>query len=402
MRHPRRWPRRLAAVLLALLLMAGALVGSAHLLDGRYAWARAVAWGESDAGDQFRFPSRTIEAGGSVSTLPTGPPPPVLDLPVNLDGVGRPFEEFLTATDTRAFLVVHHDRLVYERYLNGADREDRQTSFSAAKSVLSTLVGLALDEGFIDSVDDPVTDYVPELARRDARFGEITLRHLLTMSSGISYEEHGLPWSDDAVTYYGTDLRELALEDTEVEEPPGTTWNYDNYNPLLVGLVLERATGMPVAEFMSTRLWRPLGAEADATWSLDSNDSGFEKMESGVNARPVDFARLGLLMLHEGRWNGQRILSRSWVREATAVDVETDPADFYQYFWWVTPRSGEERSPFFARGKYAQYVGVFPRHDLVIVRLGTSEGDVDWQAELTRLADRIGDNQPADATFYAR
>jgi CubicO group peptidase (beta-lactamase class C family) len=371
------------------MLSAAALYGSAHLLDGRYAWARAVAWGESDAGDQFRFPSRSIDAGGSVSPLLGGPPPPALDLPVNVGGVGRSYEQFLEATDTKAFLVVHHDRLVYERYLNGAEREDRQTSFSAAKSVLATLVGLAVDEGLIESVDDPVTDYVPELAERDGRFDRITLRHLLTMSSGISYQEQGLPWSDDALTYYGTDLRELALQHTEIAEPPGRTWNYDNYNPLLLGLVLERASGASVSEFMSTRLWRPLGAEADASWSLDSTGSGFEKMESGVNARPVDFARLGLLMLHQGHWNGQRILSRHWVREATSVDVDTDPADFYQYFWWVAPQSGEKRSPFFARGKYAQYIGVFPQQDLVIVRMGTSEGGVDWQAELLELAERI-------------
>ena len=381
--------RVVLATLVALVVLAAAAYGAAHLLDGRYAWARAVAWGESDTGDQLRFPARTVPAGDEVSPLPTGDTPAALTEPVGLGDTGVPLERFLAATDTTAFLVVHRDRLVLEWYAEGVDPEDRQTSFSAAKSFVSTLVGIAVDEGAIDSVTDPVTTYLPELAERDPRFEQVTIRDLLTMSSGLRYVEQGLPWSDDALTYYGTDLRELALEDTEVEEPPGETWHYNNYNPLLLGLVLERATGMPVSEYLSTRVWQPLGAEADATWSLDSESSGFEKLESGVNARPRDFARFGLMLLHDGRWNGRQVVSRDWVREATAADTSTDPASFYQYLWWVSPRAGEERPPFFATGKYGQLVGVFPEDDAVIVRLGSDTGDRDWRAELTRVADRL-------------
>jgi CubicO group peptidase (beta-lactamase class C family) len=134
--------------------------------------------------------------------------------------------------------------------------------------------------------------------------GAITLRDLLTMSSGIRYREGGFtsPLGDDTYTYYGVDLRDVALNRVRIVGPPGVSWQYNNYHPLLLGLVLERATGMPVSEYMATRLWQPLGAEADATWSLDSEDSGFEKMESGLNATPVDYARFGLLFLHDGEW----------------------------------------------------------------------------------------------------
>ncbi len=375
-----------------MLLVAGVLLlVSAHLLDGRYAWARAVAWGESDVGDQFRFPARTIPAGDQVSALPRGPQPGGFPEIANLGGTGVELDSFLEATDTRAFLVVRHDRLVYEKYLNGATHNDRQTSFSSAKSFVSTLIGIATDEGFIGSVEDPITAYLPELAERDKRFSDITIRDLLTMSSGLHYREDGLPWSDDALTYYATNLRKLALEHTQVDQAPGRTWHYDNYNPLLLGLILERATNMSVSEFMSTRLWQPLGAEADASWSLDSTSDGFEKMESGINARPVDFARFGLMMLHNGTWNGHRIVSSRWVREATAVDTITDSADFYQYMWWVTPRAETDRSPFFAMGKYGQLIGVFPEQDTVIVRLGSDYGDTDWQAVLIRMADQVAE-----------
>lgn len=383
-RHRRRW----LAVPLVLVLLLAAFYGAAHLLTGRYAWARAVAWTESDVGDQRRFPARTIEAGDQVSPLPTGPAPAQLELPVNVGGVGRSLDDFLAGTDTLAFLVVQHDRLVYERYFDGARADDLQTSFSAAKSFVSTLVGIAADQGLLD-VSEPVTAYLPELAKRDERFADITVRDLLTMSSGIHYTEAGLPWSDDALTYYGTDLRELALTHTTIDEPPARTWRYDNFHPLLLGMVLERVTGTSVSDFMAENLWQPLGAEADATWSLDSESSGFEKMESGINARPRDYARFGLMMLHGGRWNGHRIVSRDWVEEATAASTATDPADFYQYMWWVGPPEDGGDPPFFAHGKYGQLVGVFPEQDMVIVRLGSTDGGVDWQAWLRALAARV-------------
>ena len=137
------------------------------------------------------------------------------------------------------------------------------------------------------------------------------------MSSGLRYVEQSLPlpWGDDIDTYYGTDLRDLALNgDGDRAATRVSEWLYNNYNPLLLGLVLERATGTSVSDYMATRLWQPLGAEADATWSLDSEDSGFEKMESGLNAAPVDYARFGHLFLHGGEWNGTRIVSQDWVR----------------------------------------------------------------------------------------
>lgn len=381
--------RRFAVPLLALLVLMGATYLAAHLLTGRYAWARAVAWLESDIGDQHRFPAREVPADVDVSPLRRGPAPKALTRPVRLDGDGLPFDDWLERTGTRALLVVHEDRLVYERYLDDAGPDVRETSFSAAKSVVSTLVGIAADEGLLD-IEDPVSAYLPELAARDGRFTRVSVRDLLTMSSGIRYVEQGLPWSDDALTYYGTDLRALALEHPQIDEPPGRTWLYDNYHPLLLGLVLERVTGTSVSDYMAERLWGPLGAEADASWSLDSTRSGFEKMESGVNAVPRDYARFGLMMLHDGEWNGRRIVSRQWVREATAASTATDPAPFYQYLWWVgARREHEQRAPFYALGKYGQVVAVFPEQDAVIVRLGSTDAGVDWRLRLRDLADRV-------------
>jgi CubicO group peptidase (beta-lactamase class C family) len=345
-----------------------------------------LIWRESDVGDQHRFPARRIAAGADSSRLSAG-----VEADFVLSGDGRELDEFLGETDTRAFVVVHRDRVVRERYFDGASRDSLQTSFSAAKSFVSTLVGIAIDEGLIGSVDDRITEYLPELAARDPRFRRIRLRDLLTMSSGIRYREGGFPsLGDDTYTYYGVDLRDVALERPRIEQAPGMAWQYNNFHPLLLGLVLERTSGTSVSDFMATRLWQPLGAEADATWNLDSERSGFEKMESGLNATAVDYARFGLLLLHKGRWNSRRIVSEKWVRAATGADNPTDQAYYYgyRYFWWLDmDRPGR----FYALGKYGQYIYVAPDANAVVVRLGRDwgVGNITWLATLRDVADQL-------------
>ena len=186
------------------------------------------------------------------------------------------------------------------------------------------------------------------------------------------------------------DLRDVALNRTRIQQPPGLAWVYNNYHPLLLGLVLERTTKTSVSDFMARRLWQPLGAEADATWSLDSEDSGFEKLESGVNARPVDYARFGQLFLHNGEWNGRRIISEDWVRESTGADPATDSAYYhgYRYFWWIDV---ERPGRFFALGKYGQYIYVAPDADAVIVRFGRDwgVGNNTWVATFRDVVDQL-------------
>jgi CubicO group peptidase (beta-lactamase class C family) len=385
-RRVRRWLLVTAAVVaIPVVAFLGVYVWALSSTD-ESTFARALVWRESDVGDQQRFPARRVPAAGRASPLRAGAE---ADFVVGGERTG--LDEFLSETETLAFLVAHDDRLVHERYFDGATPETLQTSFSAAKSFVSALVGIAIDAGLIESVDDPLTDYVPELGERDPRFREITLRHLLTMSSGLRYQEGGFPsLGDDTYTYYGVDLRDIALNRTEIEQTPGLAWLYNNYNPLLLGLVLERATRTSVSNFMAKRLWQPLGAEADATWSLDSESSGFEKLESGVNATPVDYVRFGLLFLHNGEWNGRRIISEGWVRESTGAEAATDPASYhgYRYFWWIDV---ERPGRFYALGKYGQYIYLAPDADAVVVRLGRDwgVGDSTWLATFREIADQL-------------
>jgi CubicO group peptidase (beta-lactamase class C family) len=384
--------RRVVLCIIALLLVVIGIYGWALLSTDRSAIARALVWMGSDVGDQHRFPARRIPAPTRPSPLPARP-----DLPA----VGGPPDAFLRDTGTLGFLVVHHDRIVDERYFNDSGRRSLVTSWSVAKSFVSTLVGIAIDEGFVGSVDEPVTDYVPELAARDRRFTKITLRDLLTMSSGLRYSETTVlgipwPWRDPTYTYYGVDLRKVALEHTQIARAPGEQWHYTNYNPLLLGLVLERATGMSVSDYMATRLWQPLGAEADATWNLDSKRSGFEKLESGINARAADYARLGLLFLHRGEWNGTRVVSEAWVRAATAPHARTEGENLYGYFWWI---DGERPGRFYAWGDHGQYIYVAPDADAVIVRFGRDYGvnNLAWLATFRAVADKLKRGRQGDS-----
>ena len=363
-----------------LLVLALVIVVAGYVLAPKFYLTRTIFWRESDYKDLEKFPARTIHNAPPVfrfDKLPANNPYASQIEAIASDSSNGSLEDYLDASGTTAFLVIHDDKVLYERYFNGYDETSVNTSFSMAKSFASALVGIAINEGRIKSVDEPITIYIPELLEKDERFKSITIRHLMTMSSGIKYEEGGnLPWSeeaDDTKTYYATNLRELALKNCRIEGKPSEYFEYNNYNPLLVGMILERSTGMSVSRFMEEELWKPLGMEADGSWSLDSTKSGFEKMESGVNARARDFARFGMLFANEGTWRGKQLISRGWVEESTRPDATTDPSSDYQYFWWVNTPDG--KSHFSAQGNYGQYIYVAPEKDLVIVRLGKEEGE---------------------------
>ena len=385
----------------SLLLLALVAVVAGYLSAPSFYLTRTIFWGESDYKDLQRFPARTIHNAPPVShfdKLPADNPYASQIEAIARDSSNGSLERYLQASGTTAFLVVHDDKLLYERYFNGYDQRSLNTSFSMAKSFASSLVGIAIDEGHIKSVDEPITNYIPQLLKKDNRFKSITIRNLLTMSSGIKYEEGAtLPWSDEAddtKTYYSTDLRELALN-SQIEGKPAQYFEYNNYNPLLVGMIIERATGMHVARYLQQKLWKPMGMEADGSWSLDSKNDGFEKMESGVNARARDFARFGMLFAKEGNWRGKQLISRVWVEESTRPDTTTDPSQGYQYYWWVNTPEGENH--FSAQGNYGQYIYVAPEKDLVIVRLGKEEGEKGY-GYWTELFDELSAKLDTPAT----
>jgi CubicO group peptidase (beta-lactamase class C family) len=267
------------------------------------------------------------------------------------------------------------DKLIYERYFMGYQRNSIVTSFSVAKSFDSALVGIAIQEGLIKSVNDPITDYIPELSARDTRFNDIQIRHLLMMASGLRYDSgRFISFGDDNLTSGFDNLRHLALTETEITEKPGTAFLYNNYNPLLLGLILERVTGMPVTMYLQQKIWTPLEMEFDGSWNLDAEENGFEKMETGINARAIDFAKLGRLYLHQGNWNGDQIIPSDWVEDSTADNgIIKDAPIYYGYMWWGETCNSESKD-FLATGDYGQFIYVSPAKNLIIVRNGENYG----------------------------
>jgi hypothetical protein len=296
-------------LLLLLSLQIGSLIYSPEYVQ------RCVFWGESDIYDYQKFPYRELQAS----------PEPFLFRPGSAEDEARvrrifqsilkidDMDSFLAASGTQAFIVIQNDTIMYEGYFNGAKRDTMVTSFSMAKSFTSALVGIALAEGRIESVNDPVSKYLPELAASDERFSNITIRHLLMMSSGLRFTDYPFFTSDAALTYYYPDLRELARENTRIIEPPGKHFLYNDYSPQLLGLVLERTTGQNVSYYLQEEIWKPIGMEFDGSWSLDSKQSGFELIQVGINARAIDFAKFGRLYLNNGSWNGRRVVPEPWV-----------------------------------------------------------------------------------------
>ncbi|HEX5808960.1 MAG TPA: serine hydrolase, partial [Anaerolineales bacterium] len=312
-------------------------------------------------------------------------------------------DELLQRTGTRAFLIIKDDKLIFETYLESS-RNEINTSFSSAKSFNSALIGAAIADGSIGSVDDPVIQYIPEIAGRG--FDDMTIRDLLLMNSGIRYVEgdelpfYKAPFADDALTYYPPDLRKVALSVEASDTPAGEAFHYNNYHPLLEGIILERATGMHVAEYLQEKFWKPMGAEFPASWSLDSEESGFEKMESGINARAIDYARFGLIFLHNGFWNGTQILPEGWVHESTEP-LRPDPRTwetmsegldyglYYKYHWWGLNNS-DGSYDFYAHGRYDQFIYVAPRKNVVIVRLGDQlDENVIWPLVIHNVVDQL-------------
>jgi CubicO group peptidase (beta-lactamase class C family) len=271
-----------------------------------------------------------------------------------------------------ALLIVKHDKIVYEKYWGNYDENSLTNSFSVAKTFIGLLIGIAIDEGKINSVDDPVANYLPLYKDHP----ELTIKHLLTMSSGINFDEsYKSPFGHMAKAYYGSDIKKLNKNYT-VTETPGETWRYLGGNTIILSFILEKVTGTSIAEYMSEKVWQPIGAKNVALWSLDKKD-GREKAYCCFYSNARDFARIGKLYLNGGLWNKKRIITQKYVDASICSAYELKdkngmPVDFYGYQMWMTYY--KDMDIFYARGIQGQFIIVIPDRQLVIVRLGHERG----------------------------
>ncbi len=315
----------------------------------------------------------------------------------------KALDELLEDTGTTAFIIIKDDNVMLKNYSNANKTDSINTSFSAAKSIVSLLVGIAIDEGYINSVEDSIGSYIEEF--KDTEFEDITIEDLLKMNSNIKYKEGNLWFGDDAKTYYMPNLRNLALNKIEIDDNYNGEFLYNNYHPLLLGIIIERSTGFPVSVYMENKIWKKLGAEFDASWSLDSQKSGFEKMESGINVRAIDFAKIGSMVLNQGKWNNEQIVSQQWIKLSTTPELSTSDDEYRDYwlknndidynFMWYSTRNDETKEDIFALGKYGQYIYISPKNKIVIVRHGKEYGRINnWIEvfkEITKLSESMED-----------
>lgn len=277
---------------------------------------------------------------------------------------------------TVSFVVIKDNQLLFESYWDNYSSSSHSNSFSMAKSIVALGIGCAIDDGLIRNVDQPVSDFVPEFS--DYKGNILTIKHLLTMSAGVDFQEaYTSPFSPTTRLYYGNNLMKV-VSDMRMIEKPGVNFVYQSGVTQLLAFVLEKATGERLADYVSRKFWTPMHAEENALWSLDKND-GMEKAYCCFNSNARDFARFGQLVLNKGRWDEQQLISSSFLEEATTPDTSLIFKEYkeqnkcYGYQFWHLNYEGLEIP--YMRGILGQYVLIIPEHNAVIVRLGTNRSE---------------------------
>lgn len=302
------------------------LIGIITLLTACHAF-RGLRWWYADLGDVDRFDAVEL----TKSTKP-------FEFTNTFDveaANATHLDTLLENTNTVAFLVIRNDSILYENYWDGYQPDSKIPSFSVAKSFTSTLVGIAIDEGFIKNTNEPITKYIPELSRLGVKYDKITIQDCLDMSSGLDNQENygGVNlFAPMTRMYYGTNLEKEVLN-VKIGFEKGT-FNYQSINTQVLGMIVERATGKRLYEYLQEKIWQPLGTKYDASWSIDSKRRKNVKAFAALNAAPIDFAKLGRLFLNNGNWNGKQIISESWVN--TTTDFETLHDKGYKNQWWAS------------------------------------------------------------------
>jgi CubicO group peptidase (beta-lactamase class C family) len=318
----------------------------------------------------------------------------------------------LAESNTFSFLVIRNDSILYENYWQGVNRQTLLPTFSVSKSFVSTLVAIALKDGAIKSLTQPITDYIPELLKRDQRFALITIQHVLNMRSGIkNNEDYYNPNSDVLKMGFGSNIW-ANIKHLKIEKAPGT-FDYKSVNTQILAIIVERATGKKMQQYIQEKLWQPLGMESEATWNIDSKTRRMVRAFCCINLITRDYAKLGRLFLNEGVCNGVQLLPPDWVSQSTHIDTMVSN-EGYKNQWWsneysyafkdsmqavtfikktphceptvfVRKTKGDVKNNipqvksyvvyylkdmYHAEGLLGQYIYIYPKKNLIIVRTG--------------------------------
>ncbi|MGH1590178.1 serine hydrolase domain-containing protein [Methylobacterium phyllosphaerae] len=320
------------------------------------------------------FSTQTVNRGGPVTRLEASPKP-LTDVKFQSNGKAVDLFDYLSLNRVAGLLVLKDGKIAYEDYELGNNEATRWMSMSVAKSISSSLVGVAIKDGFIKSIDDPVTRYLPELA--GGTYDGVSVRNLLQMASGAKWDEtYTDPKSDRRRMLElqlegkpGTIVAMMAKLPRAHE--PGTAWNYSTGETHLVGALVRAAVGKPVSVYLSEKIWSKLGMEQDATWWVES-PNGLEVGGSGFSATLRDYARFGQFVLNKGVIDGESVVPEGWYEQAGSPKELSGKTVNYGYMWWPlgAPAGSPNEGAFMARGIFGQYVYVNPKEHVVIAMWG--------------------------------
>ncbi len=333
---------------------------------------RFFTWNFADVNDYKRFPATIIHPGKGHFAF-ARKANSFLKLPHSFLEDQQSFESFLNNNKTTAFLVIHQDTILYEKYFSDYNAASAFPSFSITKSVVSALLGIAISEGIISSLDDRVSKYLPKLSKNG--FDRVTLRNLINMRSGIKFSEgYFNPFSEMAKFYYGKNLDKF-VQKLRLNKEPGATYQYQSANTQILAMIIERTSGKSLPDYLQEKIWEKAGMQYDASWNLDSEKHGRVKAFCCLNARPLDFARFARLYCRDGNYQKEEIIPSSWISETFNNTTDSKDAAGYPYhFMWRVL----DHDILFAKGILGQYIYIDRSKNLIIIRFGEKSKKVPW------------------------
>ncbi len=342
------------------------LVGVLYISDYSYllrAVSKIYFTGHSTAflSDYKRFDNHILPASENPQAWP-------LHKNYNEVNLSEDLEAFHKKTQTVAFVLIKNDSVYLEKYYDNYGPDSKSNSFSVAKSFVSALLGKAIMDGYIQSLDQKVIDFIPEIKGPYADL--VTVGDLASMASGQRWDEaYYSPLSVTTAAYFVEDLGKLILTQP-IDEVPGIEFIYKSGTTQLLGMVISKATGKNLTDYLYETLWNPMGAEHESFWQVDSAKKGLEKAYCCIASNAKDFARLAKLYKDHGKWNGKVLLDSTFVTKSIQPRFPESPE--YGYSWWLKEYKGHK--VFMMRGHLGQYVITFPEENLILVRLGHTKG----------------------------
>ncbi len=291
---------------------------------------------------------------------------------------------------TVAFMVIQNDTIKYQYFDSKWEETDWVTSFSMSKSVVSALIGIALDEGKIKNLDEPITNYIKNF--KNDGFQKITIQHLLDMKTGIDYNENYYnPFGNVAAGYYGRNL-DRHISNLKIKSPPGKKFEYISIATELLGVILEEATGQSISSYCEEKIWSKIGTSHDASWSVDRK-KGREKAFCCINGVAKDFAKFGKLYLNMGNFEENQVVPKEWVRKSVQLD-SGEQYTSYQNQWWMMERTeyGSQILNYAAQGHLGQLLYINPSKNLIILRFGKGWGKVNWIGWFKKISAELKQN----------